>query len=120
VEQDRGHRIAYTALAKGTPVYSSDDVLVGHVKRVMEVRAKNIFDGVVISTKSGTRFVDAPEVGELYENAMLLKIDAEEASRLPDPKGNPAVMKVGADDLVGGSGVGRAAKRFWGRMSGRR
>jgi hypothetical protein len=122
VEGERGERIAYTALAKGTPVYTSDDVLLGHVKSVLIVRAKDIFDGVVVGTPSGARFVDAPEVGEIYENAVLLKIDAEEASRLPDPKGNPAVMSVGPDDAAQGGvryGLGRAAKRFWGRMSGR-
>ena len=121
MEGDRGHRIAYTALAKGTPVYTSDDVLLGRVKQVLIVREKDIFDGVVVTTQSGARFVDAPEVGEIYENAVILTIDAEEASRLPDPKGNPAVMSVSPDDAAGRGaryGIGRAAKRFWGRISG--
>lgn len=119
--EERGERIAYTALTKGTAVYTSDDVLLGQVSRVLIVREKDIFDGIVVSTHSGARFVDAPEVGEIYENAVLLKIDAEEARKLPDPKGNPAVMSVGPDEMSEGSarfGIGRAAKRFWGRISG--
>jgi hypothetical protein len=122
VEGERGERIAYTALARGTPVYSSDGDLVGHVKRVMAVPEKDIFDGLILSTAAGERFVDAPETGEMWENAVLLKIDAEEARRLPDPGGNPAVMSVGPDEVSERGarfGISRAAKRFWGRMSGR-
>lgn len=121
MEGGRGERIAYTALGKGTPVYTSDDIRVGSVKRVLIVREKDIFDGIVIHTGYGDRFVDAPEVGEIYENAVLLKIDREEARRLPDPKGNPAVMSIGPDEVSEGDarfGIGRAAKRFWGRISG--
>jgi sporulation protein YlmC with PRC-barrel domain len=121
VDEQRGERIAYTALALGTAVYTSDGELLGRVTRVMAVPEKDIFDGLVVSTSSGARFVDAPETGEIYENAVLLKIDAEEARRLPDPKGNPAVMSVGPDEAAEGSarfGITRAAKRFWGRISG--
>jgi len=121
VEGERGERIAYTGLAKGTPVYTSDELRIGRVKSVLIVREKDIFDGIVVDTGHGPRFVDAPEVGEIYENAVLLKIDAEEASRLPDAKGNPAVMSVGPDEAAEGSvrfGIGRAARRLWGRISG--
>jgi hypothetical protein len=116
VEEERGQRIAYTALAKGTPVYTSDEVLIGRVKRVLIVREKDIFDGVIVDTHSGARFVDAPEVGEIFENAVLLKIDAEAAGRLPDPKGNPAVMSVGPDDVAEGPGL-RERLRRWRRRA---
>jgi hypothetical protein len=120
--EEWGERIAYTALSKGTPVYLSDETtLLGRVKRVMAVPEKDVFDGIVVSTASGDRFVDAPETGAMYERAVLLKIDAEEASRLPDPKGNPAVMAAGPDEAAEGTarfGISRAAKRFWGRISG--
>jgi rRNA processing protein Gar1 len=121
VEEERGHPIAYTALAKGTPVYTSDGARIGVVKRVMAVPVKDVFDGIVISTPDGDRFVDGPEVGRLYENAAELKIDLEEARRLPDPKGNPAVMAAGPDDAAQSParyGLSRAARRFWGRISG--
>ena len=91
---DRGDRISYRVLAKGTPVESSDGATVGTVKRVMEVREKDVFDGVVIRTERGDRFVDAPEVAEIYEHAMILKIDAEAASQLPRPGENPAPTTI--------------------------
>ena len=121
MEEERGHPISYMALARGTPVYASDGTPLGSVKRVMSVPEKDVFDGIVVRTPSGDRFVDGPEVGDLYENAVILKIDAEEATRLPDPRGNPAVMAAGPDEAAEGAarfGVTRAAKRLWGRISG--
>jgi len=120
--EEWGEPIAYTALANGTAVYLSDEVtLLGRVKRVMAVPEKDIFDGIVVATADGDRFVDAPETGRMYENAIFLKIDAEEAARLPGPEGNPAVMSVGPDEAAEGSarfGITRAARRLWGRISG--
>jgi hypothetical protein len=96
---DPGPPISYLALQKGTPVESSDGQPVGTVKRVLDVRAKNIFDGVVVKTPNGDRFVDAPEVDRLYENLMVLKIDAEAAARLPEPGENPHTFAPGAGAL---------------------
>jgi hypothetical protein len=121
-DDSRGQPIAYTALTNGTPVYLSDETtLLGRVKRVMAVPEKDIFDGIVVTTEHGDRFVDAPETGAMYENAIFLRIGADEASRLPDPKGNPAVMAVGPDEASEGAarfGISRTAKRLWGRISG--
>jgi len=89
---------------------------VGTVKRVMEVKAKDIFDGIVIATPRGDRFVDAPEVGEIYEQVVLLKIDAEECARLPKPGQNPAAMGLTPDDLAGTRGRGMA-RRAWNRIT---
>jgi hypothetical protein len=119
---DRGQPIAYPALARGTAVYTSGGTQIGTVKRVMAVPEKDIFDGIVVATSHGDRFVDGPEVGDIYENAVLLTIDDEEASRLPDPKGNPAVMSVGPDEASEAPrrfGLERTARRIWGRISGK-
>ena len=57
-----GHAIGYNVLARGTPVRSSDGVQVGTVRRVQDNAREHIFDGIVIDTRDGQRFVDAPEV----------------------------------------------------------
>jgi sporulation protein YlmC with PRC-barrel domain len=114
---DRGERTSFEALQRGTRVESSDGQEVGTVKRVMIVREKHLFDGVVIGTPQGDRFVDAPEVGEIYENVMLLKIDVERAAQLPEPGQNPAAMKLSAEDFT--KRGGGAARRIWNRLSGR-
>ena len=82
--EDDGHAIGYMALKRGTPVRSSDGVQVGTVRRVLDNAREHIFDGIVIETPNGRRFVDAPEVGRIFERAVILTITADEAGRLPE------------------------------------
>ena len=83
---DDGHAVHYTAVERGTPVYSSDEVEVGSVEQVVDNYKEHIFDGIVLRTRGGEyRFVDAPEVKRTAERAVTLTITAEEAERLPPP-----------------------------------
>lgn len=47
---------------------------------------ENIFDGIVVATSDGKRFVDAPEVGHIAERAVTLTITAAEVAALPVPR----------------------------------
>jgi hypothetical protein len=121
VTDDRGAPIAYTVLAEGTAVQSSDGQEVGTVKRVLADEGTDVFDGIVLDTPDGERFVDAPEIGELYERLVVLTIAAEQARQLSEPSAGPAVVDVSADDVAGdttGDKVKDAAKRTWDRLSG--
>jgi hypothetical protein len=111
---DRGDPISYRVLEKGTPVETSDGQPFGRVKQVLEVRAKDVFDGVVVKTPDGDRFVDADEIDRLYENLMLLSIDAETAALLPKPGDDPASFAPGA-----GATMKRSARRALRRISRR-
>jgi hypothetical protein len=82
VEDDDGHAIGYKVLRRGTPVRSSDGVQVGTVRRVQDNAREHIFDGIVIDTPDGRRFVDAPEVARIFERAVVLTITAEQAKEL--------------------------------------
>ena len=76
---DLGQRSSYLVVGKGVPVYSSDGEEVGRVVTVRTDAKDDIFDGIVFSASlgpGGNRFVDAPEVGEIYERGVILKIDA--------------------------------------------
>ena len=88
---DDGYAVSYNVLARGTPVRSSDGVVVGTVRDVLANEAEQIFDGLVIDTEYGTRFVDAPEIERLAERAVTLTIDAAAVTALPeqDPAGGP-------------------------------
>jgi hypothetical protein len=84
---DDGQAVHYTAVKKGTPVYSSDEVEVGKVEQVLDNYREHIFDGLVIRTADGARrFVDAPEVTRTAERAVTLAITSEEAAQLPPPE----------------------------------
>jgi hypothetical protein len=89
---DDGHAVHYTALARGTPVYSSDEQQVGKVVEVLDNYRENIFDGLVIETSAGERrFVDAPEVARTAERAVTLTITAAESAELPPPPSGPGL-----------------------------
>jgi sporulation protein YlmC with PRC-barrel domain len=88
---DDGYAISYKVLERGTPVVTSDGSEIGSVREVLENVAEHIFDGLVIQTPGGERFVDAPEIARIAERRVTLTLDAEGAASLPerDPKGAP-------------------------------
>jgi hypothetical protein len=106
---DDGHAVHYTAVTRGTPVFSSDEVELGKVDEVLDNYREHIFDGIVMETTAGElRFVDAPEVARTAERAVTLKIGAEEAADLPPPeRGAPeftANLKAGKVSRLFGRG----------------
>ena len=80
---DDGPAISYKLLKRGTPILASDGAEVGTTDRVLENEREHIFDGIVMRTAGGERFVDAPEVGRITERSVTLTIDAAEAENLP-------------------------------------
>jgi rRNA processing protein Gar1 len=92
---DYGDPTSYMAVAKGTPVYTAVGTEIGRVKKVLAVPVKNVFDGIIIRTREGDRFVDAPEIDRLYERAVLTTLTDEQARALEPP----------------GSSVGEKARR---------
>lgn len=90
-DEDDGYAISYKVLEPGTPVADRDGYEIGTVRQVLENEAEHIFDGLVISTSAGERFVDAPEVARIAERRVTLTLGAEGVAALPerDTKGAP-------------------------------
>lgn len=65
---------------------ASDGAEVGRVRRVLDNARENIFDGLVVETKAGMRFVDAPEVAHIAERAVTLTITLDEVAALAPPQ----------------------------------
>ena len=87
---DDGHAVHYSAVERGTPVYSSDGVELGRVDAVLDNYREHIFDGIVLETHDGElRFADAPEVQRTAERGVTLSITAEKAAELPPPEQAP-------------------------------
>jgi len=99
--------ISYKLLAGGTPIHSSDGVLLGTVDRVLDNEREQIFDGIVMRTVAGDRFVDAPEVARITERRVALMIDAAEAASLP-------VYEPGAPEYQANPKAGRLGRMFGG------
>jgi hypothetical protein len=106
---DEGHQIGYQALPRGVPVFSSDGAEVGKVHRVLDNAREHIFDGIVIRTPDGRRFVDAPEVARIAERRVTLTITAAQARELPEHRG-----KLGAMETE----LRRAGRRWRRRLGG--
>ena len=106
---DDGEAIHYTAVERGTPVYSADEVEVGEVEQILDNYRERIFDGVVFKDADGVvRFADAPEVARTAERGVTLTLAAEEAAKLPPPdQGHPSFrpsLKGGRFSRLFGSG----------------
>ena len=118
---DKGAPIAYMVLGQGTPVYSADGVKLGEVKRVLADTEADIFDGLIVDTREGDRFVDAPNVAEIYQRAVVLGLSSDDTQHMPEPTPSPAVMEPTADDIAGdtpGDTVAHRLRRAWDRISG--
>ena len=84
--EDLGHPVAYLVAKRGIPVFSSDGEKIGRVVQVLAAPEANMFDGILFDTNwgpGGHRFVDAPEVAQIFERGVVLKIAAAEVDSLP-------------------------------------
>jgi sporulation protein YlmC with PRC-barrel domain len=117
---DHGEPVSYLTLQAGTDVVSSDGEVVGKVQHVLADTEEDIFDGLVIDTQfgpGGLRFVDADQVGELYERAVVLTIPESEVDQLSKPTPAPAAMEShGAEDSE--SPLQSKLRRAWDLISG--
>ena len=112
---DDGHAISFKVLPRGTPVRSSDGVEVGTVRRAQETGREHIFDGIVIDTRDGRRFVDAPEVARIAERWVTLSITAAEAAELPEPESRLAARVNHATTVRRAKRFGRSVRERWDR-----
>jgi len=99
--------ISYKLLERGTPVQAADGTTVGTVDRVLENQREHIFDGIVVRTGAGERFVDAPEVARITAALVELSIDGAEADDLPP-------YEPGAPSFQANARAGRLGRFFGG------
>jgi hypothetical protein len=115
-----GNPISYLALQAGTEVLSSDEEVVGRVEHVLADTEDDIFDGLVIDVRpgpGGLHFVDAEQVSQICERAVVLGIPAGDVERLPKPTPAPAAMEShGVEDTE--SPLQSKLRRAWDLISG--
>jgi hypothetical protein len=114
----KGNPISYLLLAAGVPVESSDGVQFGTVERVLAVPDEDIFDGLILATPNGRRFVDSENVDEIYDHAVVLKLSADDTRHLPEPSPSPAALEVDPDTAAGRHTLHDTIRAVWDRVSG--
>lgn len=78
---------SYLTLEPGTPVTDRFGQTVGTVKKVL-VAYPSFFDGMVVATEAGDRFVDAPEVRRIRRDEVELVVARSDVEH-PGPMGPP-------------------------------
>ena len=105
--------VSYEAAVPHSPVLTGTGTTIGHLEHVLEVPELDIFDGIVVATHHGLRFIDADRVRQFRLTEIRCTISDEEAAQLPAPDG-PPVYRV---DALANSGhnMHDVLGRFFGR-----
>jgi hypothetical protein len=106
-----GEPISYLALATGTPVVGLSGTEFGTVEHVLQVPELDEFDGIVISTKHGLRFVDRDQISDITTTIVHCELSDEQVESLPAPHG-PPVLHLDASYEEGTSLNARFARLF--------
>lgn len=108
---DEGEPISYLALATNTPVLTSSGSEFGSVVHVLQIPELDEFDGIVVSTRDGHRFVDRDQITEITTACVRCDLTDEQAASLPAPHG-PPVLHLDATYEEGSSLNARFARLF--------
>jgi uncharacterized protein YrrD len=83
------HPIAWLALDKGTPVYTSDGEEIGKVSTVVADVQKDIFSGIAFKHGflGSEHFVPADAIGQLTDQGVHLNLSADQAAELAHHQG---------------------------------
>jgi hypothetical protein len=85
------HPIAYTALQPGTSVQTSDGHHFATVQAVLVDEKVSVFDGIVVQTEEGARFVDADQVASIYTTHVRTTLSREQATNLALPEASTLI-----------------------------
>jgi hypothetical protein len=103
--------VSYQAAVPGTPVLTRTGREIGTLEHVLEVPSLDLFDGIVVATEWGLRFVDAGQVEQITVLHVRCRLGDDEAAHLPPPDGAP-VFRVSALDEIGDSLHERLGRMF--------
>ena len=103
--------IAYEALSKGTRVLTATGTEIGIVEHVLADASLDLFDGIVVKTSVGLRFVTADQVGLITTVAVHTKIADSDIPSLQMPHDGDAVFHDDPDEYDG-----NGLSRWFGKM----
>jgi hypothetical protein len=103
--------VSYQAAVPGTPVFTRSGGEIGTLEHVLEITERQLFDGIVIATEWGLRFIPADQIELITVRHVRSRLDDAEAARLPPPDGT-AVYRVSALDEIGESLHERLGQMF--------
>ena len=105
--------VSYQAVPAGVPVLTSTGQEIGTLEHVLQVPEEDLFDGLVVATKAGLRFVDADQVQVITTSYVRTTLDDATAAQLPAPDGAPVYHVDALQDT--GQSLGDRLGRLFGR-----
>ena len=103
--------VSYQAAVPGSPVLTRTGNEIGTLEHVLEVPGRGLFDGIVVATDWGLRFIDASQIELITVRHIRCRLDDAAAARLPPPTGT-AVYRVSALGEIGDSLHERLGRMF--------
>jgi hypothetical protein len=61
----------------------------GTLEKVLEIPEEDLFDGVIVKTSAGHRFVDRDQIDEITTRYITCNLDDAAVEALPPPSGSP-------------------------------
>ncbi len=108
---DAGTPTSYEALARHTPVLTASGTELGTVAHVLADEHLDFFDGIVVKTPEGIRFVDRDQIDSITTTAVHTSLTDAEATTLPKPSGEP-IYEVDALQGIGPGLTSHLGKLF--------
>ena len=105
--------VSYQAVPTGVPVLTSTGQEIGTLEHVLQIPEEDLFDGLVVATAAGLRFVDADQVQVITTSNVRTTLDAAAAAQLPAPDGAPVYHVNALQDT--GQSLGDRLGRLFGR-----
>lgn len=105
--------VSYQAAVRQSPVVARSGATIGHLEHVLQVPELDVFDGIVISTHHGLRFIDAEHVTRITRAKLFTDLDEAHAAQLPAPSGPPVYHVDALQDS--GDNMHDILGRFFGR-----
>ena len=103
--------ISYDELATHTPVVSASGAEIGTVAHVLADEHLDLFDGIVVKTHRGIRFIDRDQVDSITRARVTTTISDAGIDDLPAPAGEP-IFEVNVLQGVGPSLTAHLGKLF--------
>ena len=86
---DDAQPVSYQGVPEGVPLLSTSGKSFGTLEKVLQVPSEDLFDGVIVQTQHGRRFVDRDQIAEITTEYIKCDLDDAAAADLPKPDGNP-------------------------------
>jgi hypothetical protein len=112
-KMDDGSPVSYLGLELGTAVVTSSGTQFGTVEHVLQIPSLDLFDGIVVKTRHGERFVDRDQITEIRTTVVRCALTDEQADALPPPDGTRALRPDFSED------EGHSLTAWYGRTFGR-